>query len=256
MSRRKLIAANWKMNHTVATATEFGSFLRAALPHLTAVDLAIFPSFFCVRPLADTLAGTRVSIGAQDLYWEESGAFTGEVSGAMIKDAGATMVIVGHSERRHILGETNEIVARKLKAALRDGLDPILCVGELLSEREAGKAEFVVEMQLASALTGLGPGVARRVTVAYEPVWAIGTGKVASPQDAADMHAVVRTLLIGRLGTAATGTRILYGGSVKADNAAGLIAQPHVDGFLIGGASLDPASYVAIAEQTRDSASG
>jgi triosephosphate isomerase len=182
MSRRSLIAANWKMNKTVAQATEFVVPLRASLPRLAAVDLAIFPSFFCVRPVADALAGTAVSVGAQDLHWENGGAFTGEVSGTMLRDAGATMVIVGHSERRHLMGERNEIVARKLTAALRGGLGPILCVGELLSERDAGEEKTVVETQLASAFHGMTAEVAAGVVIAYEPVWAIGTGRTASPR--------------------------------------------------------------------------
>lgn len=257
MSRRSLIAANWKMNHTVATATAFVDPLRAALPRLSHVDLALFPSFFGVRALADALAGTPVAVGAQDMYWEESGAFTGEVSGAMLRDAGATMVIVGHSERRHVMGESNEIVARKLTAALRDGLGPILCVGELLTERDAGHEKAVVEKQLATAFHGMAAEVAAGVVIAYEPVWAIGTGRTASPADAESMHQSVRTWLAGHYGAIADEVRILYGGSVKPDNAAGLIDQDNVDGFLIGGASLDPASYIAIAEaaQTRDSAS-
>jgi triosephosphate isomerase len=248
MSRRKLIAANWKMNHTVATATEFVVPLRAALPGLSSVDLAIFPSFFCVRALADALAGTSVAVGAQDLYWEKSGAFTGEVSGAMLIDAGATMVIIGHSERRHVLGESDEVVAKKLAAALRDGLTPILCVGELLDERDAGKATAVVERQLDSAFHGMNAAIAARVVVAYEPVWAIGTGRTASPEDAEEMHGMVRNWLSVRAGVDPGAMRIIYGGSVKPDNAAALIARSQVDGFLVGGASLDPASFVAIAE--------
>jgi len=247
MSRRSLIAANWKMNHTVAKATEFVVPLRAALPRLTPVDLAIFPSFFCVHALAEALKGTGVAVGAQDLHWETSGAFTGEVSGEMLKDAGATMVLVGHSERRHVMGESNEIVARKLSAALRDGLVPILCVGELLSERDAGNETTVVEKQLETAFHTLAAAVAAGVVIAYEPVWAIGTGRTASPHDAESMHGSVRAWLHGRYGDVADEIRILYGGSVKPDNAAGLIAERNVDGFLIGGASLDPASYIAIA---------
>jgi len=247
MSRRSLIAANWKMNKTVVEATAFVPPLRAALSRLTSVDLALFPSFFGVRALADALAGSPVAVGAQDLYFESSGAFTGEVSGAMVRDAGATMVIVGHSERRHVLGESDDVVAKKLAAALREHLEPILCVGELLSEREAGKEKAVVERQLASALTGINADDLARVVIAYEPVWAIGTGRVASPGDAEDMHAMIRSWLSAYAGAAGTAIRILYGGSVKPDNAAGLVARDHVDGFLVGGASLDPASFVAIA---------
>lgn len=256
MSRRSLIAANWKMNKTVAQATEFVVPLRGALPRLSRVDLAIFPSFFCVRPLAEALKGAGVAIGAQDMHWESGGAFTGEVSGAMLKDAGASMVIVGHSERRHVMGESNEIVARKLSAALRDGLGPILCVGELLSERDAGQEQAVVEKQLATAFHGMAADVAAGVVIAYEPVWAIGTGRTASPQDAESMHQSVRAWLAGHYGAIADEVRILYGGSVKPDNAAGLIDQDNVDGFLIGGASLDPASYIAIAEAAAAYAGG
>jgi len=250
MSRRRLIAANWKMNKTVAEAAAFVPPLRAALPRLSRVDLAVFPSFFAVRILADLLADTRVAVGAQDIYFESNGAFTGEVSGTMLKDAGATMVLVGHSERRHILGETNAIVAKKLATALRDGLTPILCVGELLAERDAGHEKAVVEQQLDSAFQGVSSEDAERVVIAYEPVWAIGTGRVASPQDAADMHASVRAWLTARYGGGAAGMRILYGGSVRADNAGGLAARENIDGFLVGGASLDPAAFVAIAEAT------
>lgn len=248
MSRRKLIAANWKMNKTVAEATAFVPPLRVALPRLSAVDLAVFPTFFGVRVLVDALAGTSVAVGAQDLHWEPGGAFTGEVSGAMLTDAGATMVIVGHSERRHVMGESDEIVARKLAAALRAGLVPILCVGELLGERDAGKEKTVVERQLASAFQGVAGDMAARVVVAYEPVWAIGTGRTASPDDAEAMHGAVRSWLSAHVGAQAVSMRILYGGSVKPDNSAGLIARDNVDGFLVGGASLDPASFVAIAE--------
>lgn len=248
MSRRRLIAANWKMNKTIAEAMAFVPPLRAALPRLAPVDLALFPSFFGVHPVADALAGTPVAVGAQDLYFEANGAFTGEVSCDMLRDAGATMVLAGHSERRHVLGESDEIVARKFAAALRAGLQPILCVGELLGERDAGNARRVVERQLASAFEGMSAELASRSVVAYEPVWAIGTGRTASPDDAAEMHAAVRSWLAGKLGSVADGLRILYGGSVKPENAAGLVARENVDGFLIGGASLDPASYIAIAE--------
>ena len=236
------------MNKAIAEAVAFVPPLRAALPRLASVDLAIFPSFVCVRPVADALAGTPVAVGTQDLYWEPNGAFTGEVSPGMGRDAGGTMVIVGHSERRHVLGESDEVVARKFSAALNAPLVPILCVGELLAERDAGRARQVVERQLESAFREIPAELASRSVVAYEPVWAIGTGRTASPDDAAEMHAAVRSWLAGALGTAAAQMRILYGGSVKPDNAAGLVARDDVDGFLIGGASLDAASFIAIAE--------
>jgi triosephosphate isomerase len=254
MSRRRLIAANWKMNKAIAEAVAFVPPLRAALPRLASVDLALCPAFFSVRPVADALAGTSVAVGAQDLYWEANGAFTGEISSAMLRDAGATIVIVGHSERRHILGESDDVVARKLSAALQAGLLPVLCVGELLGERDAGRARDVVERQLEAAFRGVSAELASRIVVAYEPVWAIGTGRTASPDDAQEMHAAVRRWLDGAIGSDAQRMRILYGGSVKPDNAAGLIAREDVDGFLIGGASLDPASYIAIAESAATSA--
>jgi triosephosphate isomerase (TIM) len=247
MSRRKLIAANWKMNKSIAEAVAFAPPLRAALPRLSSADLVLLPSFFGVRPLADALAGTAVAIGAQDLYHEKEGAFTGEVSGAMVADAGASFVLVGHSERRHVLGENDELVARKFAAAIHSGLTPILCVGELLAERDAGLQSVVVEKQLASAFSELEPALASRAVVAYEPVWAIGTGRTASPDDASDMHAAVRAWLLEQFGEAAGEMRILYGGSVKPDNTAGLAARENVDGFLVGGASLEAASFVAIA---------
>ena len=248
MSRRCLIAANWKMNKTIAEAVAFIPPLRAALPRLSAVDLALFPAYFGVHDVADAVAGTGVAVGAQDLYWEPNGAFTGEISAAMVRDAGATMVLVGHSERRHVLGESDEWIARKLATALHGELTPILCVGELLNERDAGRARAVVERQLMSAFGGLAPELAMRTVIAYEPVWAIGTGRVAAPEDAAEMHAAVRGWLGSALGNRADAMRILYGGSVKPDNAGGLIARENVDGFLIGGASLDPAGFIAIAE--------
>jgi triosephosphate isomerase len=248
MSRRRLIAANWKMNKTIAEAMAFIPPLRGALPRLADVDLALFPSFFGVRAVADALAGTAVAVGAQDLHWESNGAFTGEVSAPMLRDAGASMVLVGHSERRHLLGESDEVVSRKLRASLAAGLVPVLCVGELLGERDAGRAREVVERQLDAAFAQAPAGDAARTVVAYEPVWAIGTGRTASPDDAAEMHAAVRAWLNGHLGRAAADMRILYGGSVKAENAAGLIARENVDGFLVGGASLDPAGFLAIAQ--------
>jgi triosephosphate isomerase len=251
-TRRPLIAANWKMNKTVSEAIAFASELRSALPSLPACDLAVFPSFFAVRPLADSLAGTSVAVGAQDLHWEESGPFTGEVSAAMVRDAGATMVLVGHSERRYAMGEPLDVVRRKLAAALRGGLTPILCVGETLPEREAGRARPVVEAQLHDAFAGLSGAEAERTVVAYEPVWAIGTGRTATPGDAEQMHRAVRSWLRERFGDAvATLVRIQYGGSVRPDNAQILLSRPEVDGLLVGGASLDAASFAGIARAAR-----
>jgi triosephosphate isomerase len=246
--RRPLIAANWKMHKTISEAVAFASQLRPALPSLPDCDLVLIPSFFGVRPLADALAGTPVAVGAQDLHWEDRGAFTGEVSASMLRDAGASVVLVGHSERRHLLGEANEVVARKHAAALRAGLTPILCVGETLAEREAGRERAVVEAQLAAVFAEGGEAGAKQTVIAYEPVWAIGTGRTASPDDAEEMHRAVRSWFGSRFGAAmAARLRVQYGGSVKAENAASLLGRPEIDGLLVGGASLDASSFVAIA---------
>ncbi len=249
MPRPKLIAANWKMNKTISEAVSFAAELRAALPTVpTQCDLVVIPTFFCVRPVVEALAGARAWVGAQDLYWEKSGAFTGEVSADMIKDAGAMYVLVGHSERRHGMGETDAVVAKKLAAALSVGLTPILCVGETLSEREGGLEAHVVERQLAVAFTGVGDDDARATVIAYEPVWAIGTGRTARPEDAVSMHKTIRAWMQGRFGPAiAKALRIQYGGSVNPANAGDLLARDEVDGLLVGGASLDPESFLGIA---------
>ncbi len=249
MPRPKLIAANWKMNKTIAEAVAFAGELRASLPSVPAhCDLVVIPSFFCVRPVVDALVGARAWVGAQDLYWEKSGAFTGEVSADMVKDAGAMYVLAGHSERRHGLGETDAVVAKKLAAALVAGLTPILCVGETLSERESGLEAHVVERQLAVAFTGVSADDARMTVIAYEPVWAIGTGRTASPDDAVTMHKTIRTWMQGRFGPpVAKALRIQYGGSVNPANAGDLLARDEVDGLLVGGASLDAGSFLGIA---------
>ena len=249
MRRRKLIAANWKMNKSVSEASSFAASLRPLLAGSARCDLLIFPSFFCVRPLADALAGTGVAVGAQDLHWERAGAYTGEVSAVMVLDAGASHVLVGHSERRHVMGETDAVVARKFHAALDSGLTPVLCVGETLSEREAGTQGDVVARQLSAAFSGRMAADAARTVIAYEPVWAIGTGKNATPEDADAMHRAIRAWLTERFGSGTAGdVRIQYGGSANPANAAELLARDDVDGLLVGGASLDPRSFAAIAE--------
>jgi triosephosphate isomerase len=209
----------------------------------------VIPSFFCVQPIAEAVDGTNVWVGAQDLHWEASGAFTGEVSAPMVKDAGAMYVLVGHSERRHGMGETDAVVAKKLGAALREGLTPILCVGETLTEREEGLHTHVVERQLSVAFAGANADDARATVVAYEPVWAIGTGRTASPDDAVAMHRAIRSWVQGRFGApVANALRILYGGSVNVTNATDLLARDEIDGLLVGGASLEVPSFVAIVE--------
>lgn len=248
MRRRKLIAANWKMNKRVSEAVAFAEALRPLIAGGSGCDLLVFPSFFCVRPLADALAGSGVAVGAQDLFWEKDGAYTGEVSVAMLRDAGANHVLVGHSERRHVIGETDAVVARKLHAALDGGLTPVLCVGETLPEREAGRRQDVVARQLTAAFAGRPAGDAARTVIAYEPVWAIGTGKNATPDDADAMHRAIRAWLRERFdGKTADGIRIQYGGSAKPENAADLLARDEIDGLLVGGASLDARSFAAIA---------
>lgn len=248
MSRRKLIAANWKMNKTIAEAESFASALRDALPDLPSCDLSVYPPFFALPATARILSGTPVAVGAQDVYWEAGGAFTGEVSCGMVRDAGGEHVVVGHSERRHVMGETNDIVARKLRAVVDHGLVAVFCVGEKIEDREAGHEEALVKEQLVTGLSGFNADAMKRVVIAYEPVWAIGTGRTATPEDAETMHRYVRSQLADSFGDAcAANTRILYGGSVKPANAADLLAREEIDGALIGGAALEIDSYLAIA---------
>ena len=249
MARTKLIAANWKMHKTIVDAGTFVTALRDSIGDLPVCDLVLFPPFFALPPVAVELSGTGVAVGAQDLFWESQGAFTGEVSGAMIADAGGTHVLVGHSERRHLLGESNEVVQRKLSAAISSGLVAVFCVGERLEDREAGKAQRYVEEQLSS-VSDMSADEMKRVVIAYEPVWAIGTGRTATPDDADEMHRFIRGCVDTRFNASvAEGVRILYGGSVKPENARSLLERVDIDGALIGGASLDVDSYVGIARQ-------
>jgi triosephosphate isomerase len=236
------------MTKTLADAEAFVDAFRGEMDSLPACDIAIFPQFFAVPPVARGFEGTRVAVGAQDLFWEKEGAYTGEISASMIHDVGASWVLVGHSERRHVLGESNEVVARKVRAALDGGLITVLCVGEKRDQREAGRAEAVVREQLDTAFADFGKASLSATVVAYEPVWAIGTGLTATPGDAEAMHVCIRDAVRDRFDAdAAAALRILYGGSVKPDNAAGLLGREDIDGALVGGASLDPGSFAAIA---------
>ena len=245
--RKPFVAGNWKMNLSLADASGLASALRESLADVGSVDLAVFPPFVFAAAVAEALRGSNVSVGTQNLHWEESGACTGEVAGPMIKDIGCTRVIVGHSERRHVFGETDREVNLKLRAALRFGLDPICCVGELLEERDAGKTKDVVRGQLEAGLEGVTVDQMGRVTIAYEPVWAIGTGRTATPDQAQEVHAMIRGVLDDRFGgDVADGVRIQYGGSVNPGNAAELMAAPDIDGALVGGASLKVDSFAAI----------
>ena len=249
MSRRKLIAANWKMQITIRGARAFAERLKSSFATPPPCDVVVFPPFLALPVTAEILEGTSVGVGAQDLFWEKNGAFTGEISGEMVVEAGGKFVIVGHSERRHVIGETNEVVARKLGAALDVGLTPVLCVGETLAEREADRAELAVEEQLEAALAGLARPRVENTVVAYEPVWAIGTGKTATPADAVAMHKFVRRYVARRYGESAAGAlRVLYGGSVKPENAQALLREAEIDGALVGGASLEVDSFLRIAD--------
>ncbi len=249
MSRRKLIAANWKMYKTIGEADDFVDALKhdARLGKLNC-DLAIAPQFLALSAVADGLIDTTVAVGGQDVYVANEGAFTGEISPGMLKDAGAKFVIVGHSERRHVLGEGDDLVAEKLRAAHGAGLKVILCVGEKIEQREAGHEIEVVQKQLQSALAGFSASDIGGVVIAYEPVWAIGTGKTATPADAVAMHRAIRSWIAAHANDEVAATvRIQYGGSVKPANAAELLAEDEIDGALIGGASLDPGSFLDIA---------
>ncbi len=248
MSRRKtLIAANWKMNKTIAQAVSFVEAMEAALPSYSDREVVIAPPFTALQALRSVVRRHGVYLAAQNCHWEEHGAFTGEISPLMLADAGCTYVIVGHSERRQLFGETDEIIGKKLTAVLRHGLIPILCVGESLEEREGGRTFGVVERQLKSAFKVVQPEDAPKIVVAYEPVWAIGTGRTAEPSQAQEVHAFIRSLLETMCNKAvATSLRILYGGSVKPDNVDSLMREPDIDGLLVGGASLEVSSFCRI----------
>ncbi len=247
--RRIFVGGNWKMNTDQAGATELARGVVDGLADAGSVDVAVFPPFPYLVTVASVLRerGGSVMLGAQDIYHQPDGAFTGEVSAAMLKDCGVQAVLVGHSERRHVIGETDELIALKTRAVLDAGLHCVLCVGEKEEERDAGQTDAVNERQIRSALAGLSAEQMGRVTIAYEPVWAIGTGKTATPADAQDAHANIRALLREMFGEAtANAVRIQYGGSMKPANAAELLAQPDIDGGLIGGASLKAADFCAI----------
>ncbi|MEP0545899.1 MAG: triose-phosphate isomerase [Rhodothermales bacterium] len=247
-----LIAGNWKMNTDLAEAVRLASDVaRAVDGGGDAVTVAICPPFVSLEAAAEITRDTPVRLGAQNMHEAESGAFTGEISAPMLASVGCDYVILGHSERRQLFGETDKGVNRKLNAALQHGLVPILCVGETLEQREAGDEERVVGEQLRAALDGVRIDEASDLVVAYEPVWAIGTGKTASPEQAQAMHRFVRERLADALGETGRAVELLYGGSVKPDNAAELFAQPDIDGGLIGGASLDATSFAAIVNAAR-----
>ncbi len=242
--RTPLMAANWKMFKTPAeTKTFFENFL-PLVKDAKGCEIAVCAPFVDLPAAIEAAAGSNVTIGGQNLYWAKEGAFTGEISGPMLKALGCTCVIVGHSERRQYFGETDETVLKRTKAAIEAGLKVIVCVGEMLNEREAGETEAVLKKQFEGGIAGLTPEEFAQIVIAYEPVWAIGTGKTATPEMAADAHRVIRTLAAAQFG--GVEVRILYGGSVKPDNVSALMAQDEIDGALVGGASLDPASFAKI----------
>jgi triosephosphate isomerase len=245
--RRIFVAGNWKMNLDRAGAAALAAAIASEATAAAGVDLAVFPPFVYLDAVRDAIGSRALAYGAQDMYFQPNGAFTGETSAAMLIDLGCRYVILGHSERRHVLGETNEDVNKKLLAALTAGLTPIVCLGELLAEREAGHTNEVIRRQVEGSLAGLSGDLMTQVVLAYEPVWAIGTGKVATPQQAEEVHKDLRKLLADRYNASiADRVRIQYGGSVKAANAAQLLAQPNVDGALVGGASLDAKEFLGI----------
>jgi triosephosphate isomerase len=247
MIRKKLIAGNWKMNKTSAEAAELAREIVLAVANRPDVDVVICPTFTALESVAKVVEGSAIKLGAQNMHHEANGAFTGEISAPMLRAFFATHVILGHSERRTLFGETDGFINKKVLAALKNQLRPILCVGETLAEREGGSTLKVVQTQLEACLEGVGQELATNVIVAYEPVWAIGTGKNATADQAQEVHAFIRGLLTKNFGAQAAGRiRILYGGSMKPANAAELLAQKDIDGGLIGGASLEVRSFVEL----------
>jgi triosephosphate isomerase len=247
--RKPFVAGNWKMNTDSSSCVELAQGIASSATETASAKatIAVFPPFVYLQSVIKALGASSVGVGAQDVYFEPNGAFTGEISTSMLKDIGSTYCLCGHSERRHVIGETDELINKKLAAAIAGGLLPILCVGELLAEREALKTNDVVTRQLENGLAGLSAEKVSAITIAYEPVWAIGTGLTATPQQAQEVHAFIRKLLANMYSDElAGGIRIQYGGSVKPDNAAELMAQPDIDGLLVGGASLKADAFLAI----------
>lgn len=248
--RGPFVAGNWKMNLGLGEASELARAVVEAAPGVGDCVLVLIPPFTALGVVAGAVAGSAVALGAQDLHWEKKGAYTGEVSGPMLKDAGCGYVLVGHSERRQLFGETDETVARKVRAALEAGLSPILCVGEVLEERDAGRMLERIDDQLARGLGGMSKEDLERVIIAYEPIWAIGTGRTATPAQAEEVHAHIRGRIRGSYGNGTADCAIiLYGGSVKPANSYPLFKEKDIDGFLVGGASLEAGDFVGIARE-------
>jgi triosephosphate isomerase len=251
--RRKIVAGNWKMNKTVVEASGLARALHERIGDVTDPLVLVCPAFPALTEVAMTLKDSEIQVGAQNMHEEDSGAFTGEVAADMLLTAGCTHVILGHSERRQYFGETDRTVNGKTRQALKKGLTPIVCIGETLDQREAGKTEDVIEEQIQGSLDSLSKDDLLKLIIAYEPVWAIGTGKTATPEQAEEVHVFIRKLLAGRFGAdTAEEIPVLYGGSVKGKNAAGLFEKDNIDGGLVGGASLDPDDFAAIVGAMRE----
>lgn len=252
-SRQPLVAGNWKMNKTVSQAHTFVNSLKEAVAEVKNAEIVICPPYTALFSLNQVLKGSNIFLGAQNMYYYEKGAFTGEISPLMLQEAGCRYVILGHSERRIYFGEEDTLVNLKAKAALRTGLTPIICVGEQLADREAGKTEEVVQKQLIGSLVGLEPELCQMVVIAYEPVWAIGTGQNATAIEAQEVGNFIRKLLVNNAGKkGAEKIRLLYGGSIKPDNMADFIKQPDIDGALVGGASLEVTDFSLIIKTVQE----
>lgn len=244
---KKLIAANWKMNKTVAEAVSTADELKKLAGKEKNADVVICPPFTALYAVAKELKGSNIKLGAQNMYFEKSGAYTGEISALMLKNAGCEYVIIGHSERRQYFGETDESVNKKMKVAFENSIIPIVCVGETLQQREKNEAFSVIEKQVKVGVAGLSAEQSKKLVIAYEPVWAIGTGKTATPQQAEEVHAFIRKIYTEMYGKdAAESIRILYGGSVKPDNVSEIMRQPDIDGALVGGASLKADDFIKL----------
>ena len=247
MARKIFIAGNWKMNKTAAETAELASALKASLAQFAGkCEIAVCPTFTSLATAVEILKGSNVKVGAQNIHWADNGAYTGEISGAMLKEIGVEYVIIGHSERRQYFGETDETVNQRIKAALKYGLKPIVCIGETLNERESGVTNTVLEKQIRGAFADISAADMDAITVAYEPVWAIGTGKTATPEVAQETHAFIRSVLNALYGDKAQDIVVQYGGSMKPENSGALVSKQDIDGGLIGGAALKADSFTAL----------
>ena len=250
-NKKPFIAGNWKMHKITSEAVELVKALNEASPELADAEIVVIPPFTTLSEVSKTLQGSAIKIGAQNLFWEEKGAFTGELSASMLKDAGCQYVVIGHSERRQYFGETDETVNKKIKAALAHGLIPIVCIGESLEEREKGETIDKVDSQINAGLEGLGKEQMSKIIIAYEPIWAIGTGLTATPAQAEEVHSFIREKLTEKYGNeTASCAIILYGGSVKPDNTYSLLKEQNINGALVGGASLEADSFIQIAKES------